>query len=224
MIQIDQIIRTTRKTIAIIVRQDGTLVVRAPQKVAKAKILAFVEEKADWIRAKQAEARTRQSELTSPRFVEGETFLYLGEPHPLKFVDRPGASLTLVNGTFEISCREEAAAKTLFFFWYQNHAREVLNERVKLNAERFHLTYSHVQISSARTRWGSCSSKGALRLSWRLVMAPLDVIDYVVIHELAHTLEHNHSARFWEKVAAMQPDYARHVKWLKQNGRRLSLD
>lgn len=224
MIQIDQLIRTDRKTIAIVIRQDGALVVRAPRRVAKARILAFVEEKAAWIQAKQAEAKTRQLELHAPYFVEGEPMLYLGQPYPLKYVDLPGAIISLQNGAFEVSCKEPAEVMVLLDIWYHNQARTLFHERVEQLASRFQLSYSQVSLSNARTRWGSCSSKGELRLSWRLIMAPPEVIDYVIIHELAHTLEHNHSARFWEHVAAMQPDYTRHIQWLKKNGRRLWLE
>jgi predicted metal-dependent hydrolase len=78
-----------------------------------------------------------------------------------------------------------------------------------------------VRISSARTRWGSCSSRGSLSFTWRLVMAPVEVVDYVIVHELAHLRVHNHSPEFWKEVARLMPDYAQRKQWLKDNGRLL---
>ncbi|MCX6013893.1 MAG: M48 family metallopeptidase, partial [Chloroflexi bacterium] len=87
----------------------------------------------------------------------------------------------------------------------------------------FHIKYKNVRITSAQTRWGSCSGHGNLYFSWRLIMAPLEVIDYVVIHELAHIHMKNHSPKFWEKVESMYPDYVACKKWLRDNQTRLPL-
>jgi predicted metal-dependent hydrolase len=94
---------------------------------------------------------------------------------------------------------------------------------VALYAAQHGFQPGRIRITSARTRWGSCSSKGTLSFTWRLVMAPLEVVDYVVIHELAHLRVKNHSQVFWDSVAALMPDYKRHVTWLKKNGRFLTL-
>jgi predicted metal-dependent hydrolase len=94
---------------------------------------------------------------------------------------------------------------------------------VNLYAAQYGLRYEKIRITSAQTRWGSCSPKGTLSFTWRLVMAPLEVIDYVVIHELAHLRVKNHSKTFWAEVESMLPDYTRHVAWLRKNGKFLTL-
>ena len=81
-----------------------------------------------------------------------------------------------------------------------------------------------MKITDARTRWGSCSTRGSLNFSWRLVMAPPAVIDYVILHELAHLKIHNHSSNFWSRVAQLVPDYREHKKWLEQNGHLLAIE
>jgi predicted metal-dependent hydrolase len=111
----------------------------------------------------------------------------------------------------------------LFTTWYKQQARWVIRERVEWFAARYKFIYSQVRISSARTRWGSCSSRGSLSFTWRLVMAPLEVVDYVVAHELAHLRIRNHSPAFWKEVEAILPDYKARQKWLKTNGRLLTL-
>ena len=96
-------------------------------------------------------------------------------------------------------------------------------ERVAFFARSQDVKPGKLCISSARTRWGSCSAKGTLSFTWRLVMAPLDIIDYVVVHELCHLKEMNHSRAFWERVETILPDYKRRRKWLKENGGALRL-
>jgi predicted metal-dependent hydrolase len=110
----------------------------------------------------------------------------------------------------------------VFEAWYKQQARQALTERVALRAAFHMLTVSGVRISSARTRWGSCSSRGSLSFTWRLVLAPLEVIDYVIVHELAHLRVRNHSPEFWKEVGRMMPDYAQRKQWLKDNGRMLN--
>ncbi len=223
-IKIDQLIRTSRKTIALIVRRDGQLIVRAPQRATNAQIMAFLEAKADWVRQKQAEAGQRQAEQTPRQFAPGETFYYLGEAYPLELVDRARPALELKDGRFRLSRAAQPQAKAVFTRWYQQQARQVLEPRARELAAHYRLTFQQVKITSARTRWGSCSSKGTLSFTWRLVMAPQSIIDYVIIHELAHLIEKNHSSRFWVQVARMLPDYAARVKWLKQQGHRFTLE
>lgn len=198
--KIDQIIRSNRKTIALIVRRDGLLIVRAPHRVSNAQILRFVEEKTGWIQEKQAEARQRAAQKASKQFAGGEKFQFLGDEYPLEIASQGRASLCLDNGRFLMDKSALPRAKEIFAAWYKKQSRQVLEERVKLYAARYQLSYQKIKITSARTRWGSCSSNGTLCFTWRLVMAPLPVIDYVVVHELAHLLEKNHSKRFWDKV------------------------
>lgn len=224
MIQIDELIRSTRKSIALIVKADGRLVVRAPRRATHAEIDAFIQEKSAWILAKQADAKALQASRAVPKFISGEEFLFLGTSYPLDLIAKPGKTLALVNGHFQLAKQAQPRALDLFTAWYKAQARQVIGERVRWYAGQHHLAYSKLRISSARTRWGSCSSKGTLSFSWRLVMAPLEVIDYVVVHELAHTLQPNHSSKFWQQVALWMPEYMRCRQWLKQNSHRLVLE
>lgn len=227
--KIDQIIRSSRKTIAIIVQKDGKLIVRAPYRASEQQIMGFVRSKADWILEKQEEVRHRQEQMPVRRFVPGEKFPYLGSLFPLESAARiPGTqkkvAFSFQDGRFWITQLALSQAKELFEIWYKRQARFVFETRVSQYAQRFGLTYTTVKISSARTRWGSCSSKGTLSFTWRLVMAPIPVIDYVIIHELAHLIERNHSDRFWKNVERMYPDYKIQEKWLKQYGNTLSIE
>lgn len=222
--KIDQIIRSSRKTIALIVQRDGQLIIRAPYRASKAQIMQFVEQKATWIQTKQAEARQRTDQIQSHQFKPGERFFYLGQSYPLVISLRSRPALELTQAGFQMAQSAQPAAAETFTRWYQKQARLVLGERLQLYAARYRLNYKKLNISSARTRWGSCSTTGTISFTWRLVMAPLEVIDYVVIHELAHLIEADHSSRFWAEVGRMLPDYAKCVNWLKQNGHLLTLE
>lgn len=124
---------------------------------------------------------------------------------------------------FVLSAAAQPAAREVFVRWYRAQALAVLRERVAHWSAQTGLLPSGLRITSARTRWGSCSSRGVLSFPWRLVMAPLPVIDYVVVHELVHLKEKNHARPFWQGVAGILPGYAIHTAWLKENGHLLSI-
>jgi len=220
-IQIDQFTRSRRRTIAIQVRPDGQVWVRAPLRTPEKLIREFVESKADWIGRKQAEA-VQRAPLVVKHFRPGEGFLFLGQEYPLVLVEKQRPALVF-DQQFTLSRAALPRAGKTFEQWYRAQALRVLSERVRYYAARYGFKPGRVRISSARTRWGSCSSKGTLSFTWRLVMAPLEVIDYVVLHELVHLKVRNHSGTFWGGVAALMPEYKKHVAWLKKNGARLTL-
>ena len=107
---------------------------------------------------------------------------------------------------------------------YRKAAREYFPKRVSHYAHMLGVTYGKISIRDQKTRWGSCSSEGNLSFNWRLILAPPDVLDYVVIHELCHRKEMNHSKEFWALVESLMPDYKERRKWLRENGKNLTLD
>jgi hypothetical protein len=220
MIEINKLVRSKRKTLALIVETDGTLTVRAPMRMKRADIRGFIEAKQDWIKRKQSKAREDAS--FSRRYEDGEIFWYLGKEIPLRIVPT-GKPALVMDGSFKLTKSAQSNAESVFTTWYRGQARKVLTERVDCFAQEHGFNIGKIRISSARTRWGSCSSRDTLSFTWRLVMAPPKVIDYVVVHELCHLREMNHSKAFWAQVEAILPDYKRHRKWLKDNGAKLHL-
>jgi predicted metal-dependent hydrolase len=128
-----------------------------------------------------------------------------------------------LNGNFRLAQSALPRAEVVFEKWYRKQAHEVLTGRVHWYAAKHGFEYKQAKITSARTRWGSCNSAGTLSFSWRLVMAPMPVIDYVVIHELVHLQVRNHSKKFWSRVGVIMPDYEQKIDWLEKNGHLLSL-
>jgi predicted metal-dependent hydrolase len=227
-----KIIRSRRKTIALIVQTDGSLLVRAPQRTTNRQIAELVEQKAEWIRARQAQALARPK-AEAHEFASGEQFWYLGNLCRLLVTEGSQERLEFSSGQFKLSLQASAQlrhssawrkiAQAVFIFWYRRQARRVLEERVTLLARRWGFSYRQVKITSARTRWGSCSTRVTLSFPWRLVMAPLAVIDYVVLHELVHTVVKGHGQAFWERVQALLPEYKQYIRWLKENGALLEI-
>jgi predicted metal-dependent hydrolase len=214
------ILRSRRKTYSIEVRRDGSLVVRAPLRATQAQIEQILAQKASWIQKKQAQVRAAAAARQPRRWVEGEELLFMGNRYPLAIVDG-GRPLELRDGRFRLSKTVLPQAERVFERWYRLQARKCFNERAALYAGRNGFVYKQVRIGGARTRWGSCGARGTLNFTWRLVLAPLPVIDYVVVHELAHLEVKNHGRAFWEKVAALMPDYRERRDWLKKNGHLL---
>ncbi|NMC12775.1 MAG: M48 family metallopeptidase [Chloroflexi bacterium] len=222
MVKIDQVFRTKRKSIALIIQRDGRLIVRAPLHTSDKSIRSFVEKNTAWIKAKQAQVKTAYPQVAPKKYIDGEKFWYLGRQYPLQIVDRLNPPVKFFDRFF-IDRSAVCKAQWHLTQWYKKQARRVISERVKIFAAKNGFAYRQVKITSAQTRWGSCSSKGSLCFSWRLIMAPLPVIDYVVIHELVHLKEKNHGKSFWEKVNTLMPDYKQKIAWLKKNGPLLQI-
>jgi predicted metal-dependent hydrolase len=218
--EVDQIIRSKRKTIALIVKPDGSLIVRAPWRASMVSISEFVQKNSKWIQKKQAEARLVVT--PSPKqYAAGEMFMYLGNMYPLEIVTHQKSDLVLEADRFKLAECNVPEANRIFECWYREQARVILDERVHEFARRYGFSFKKIGITSARTRWGSCSATGALNFSWRLILAPMHIVDYVVVHELVHTQVHNHSIRFWKRVEQVMPDYKERRHWLRKNGQSL---
>jgi hypothetical protein len=222
-IKIDKLIRSKRRTIALIIERDGSFVVRAPMRAPTAAIETFIQQKADWItRTREKIKNTLREPILGKQYADGEKFLLLGSSFDLKLVGFQKHLLHFESG-FTLSRAAQAKGEQVFTRWYKERALEIISERVRQYSQQYGFTPKQVKISSAKTRWGSCSSNGTLNFTWRLVMAPLEVIDYVVAHELAHLRVKNHSSKFWKEVESIYPEYKKQRKWLRENGENLNL-
>jgi len=215
--QIENIIKSKRKTISLQVLENGKLIVKAPLNVEQSKIIDVVLRYKKWIEKKQNEQNLRDPKFSSKEFVNGEGFLYLGKYYKLRIVENQDIPLKFENGFF-LSKNFISKAKELFVEWYKTEALRKISERVEWYARKGGFEYSKIKITNAEKRWASCSHNGNLNFSWRLIMAPLSVIDYVVIHEISHLTEKSHGKAFWNKVKILMPDYEKQKDWLKKYG------
>jgi len=212
-IKIDSIVRSRRKTIALVITPDAKLVVRAPLRTSEHYIENLVREKSAWIRKKIAEISCKPVE-PKKQFVDGEEFLFLGSRYRL-CIRADTAAVVELRDRLYVPRRSGPEIEALLSRWYRSEARKVFSERVGECSKLTGCTPKTLRLSSAQRRWGSCSSGGTVSLSWRLVLAPPGIIDYVIVHELAHMLHHNHSKKFWDQVRAFMPDFEQRKKWLK---------
>lgn len=221
MVQYDRLIRAKRRTIALIVERDGSLTVRAPRRATLQDIHGFIQEKTDWI-LRSREKLKAIVRVPQKQYVDGETFPFLGQDYELRLVP-PQRPVLKFDGGFTLSTSARERGEQAFIKWYKARALTLLTERVNHYASIHGLIPKQIKVNSAKTRWGSCTSTGTINFTWRLVMAPLEVIDYVVLHELAHLKIKDHSPRFWKLVESLCPDFKRHRKWLRDNGEKLNL-
>ena len=178
-------------------------------------------ENAGWVLEKKTKFDQYRADIPDRTFEAGEQFPYLGEEHEL--IIEPPQKSEVVDETIRLrqSAVGQSSVERALRNFYRREAREYLSERLDLFAGGMELDYDGVQIRNQRTRWGSCSTNGTISLNWRLLMAPPEVIDYVVVHELAHLREPNHTDAFWSLVAEYIPEYEAHEDWLEENSTRL---
>jgi predicted metal-dependent hydrolase len=220
-IPVHKIIRSRRRTIALIITPDARLIVRAPLRAPAAMIDEVIREKSGWIRKKIGEMKERP-QVVVHTYEEGEVFWFLGRPYPLHFVDEATAAIERTDRL----CVSRPLNPDICHGirrWYMAEAHKEIHSRCMWFSMMTGYSPASVRITDARQRWGSCTHKGGLNFSWRLIQAPLEIVDYVIVHELVHLRQPDHSRKFWAKVDALMPDYKRRRKWLRENERLLRI-
>ena len=212
----DQIIRSNRKTLSISINERAELIVRAPNRISDQKIQDFINEKENWITKNQSVIKARAEDTAKDK----NMLLYLGTLFPLK-TDNDAKKISFNGEEFLAGLQNKEKTNKSLKTWYKNKFKEVAVPRLFYFAEKHNLQVNQVRIKEQKTLWGSCSSRNNINLNFLLIMAPLKVIDYVIIHELAHTIHKNHSVNFWNAVEEIMPNYKEAKRWLKENGYRL---
>ncbi len=213
-----EVVRSNRKSIALVIDSEANLIVRAPQNVKNSDIADFVEKKKRWITDKQYQV-SAFGEKHSPVVIEsGECLLYLGSTYTILKDSIPDIQFSSANIIIP-----DRYVKTDVVAWLKGEAEKVLSERASQYASMMGVTYSSVKLSEAKARWGSCSAKNNLNFAWRLIMCPMAVIDYVVVHELSHIAYKNHSPGFWARVKTVLPNYKEQQDWLKVNRKLMEI-
>lgn len=217
-----------RKTLCLQIR-DGHIQVMVPARTPERQIQILLEKHTPWINKKLEEQAARPS--AAPRaYVEGEIYSYLGQDHRLRIIEGPpwptervGLELIVTLPARSAVGAREAKVRDRLCEWYRQSALEEFRARTENCARRLGLSPQHVNVKAYRRRWGSCSASGEISYNWRLIMAPTQVVDYVVAHEVVHLVQHNHSPDFWRIVERLMPDYRHQQTWLNKNGGTLAL-
>lgn len=211
------VIRSNRKTLSIIIERDRSVVVRSPQDLSDKQIAEEVKKRKRLIESKINSNQKYKTEPSPKEFVSGEQFLFLGKFYSLEVEESDCVKIEFDN-VFHVSARNKVVVKHLLVEWYQGKALELLTPRIKYYAENIGVKCKHIHITNAQYTWGTCTPGGNLNFNWRLIKAPIEVIDYIVVHELAHLKIPNHSSEFWNIVAVQLPNYEEAKNWLKEFG------
>ena len=214
------VIRSSRRKTATIKVEDGIVSIAVPQELSNERIITVLNNKADWLRQKLALHQQTQP-ATSKEFVSGEAFPYLGRNYRLKVNTGEYSAIKMVNGrlvaTFPTGSTYPYMIRNALLRWYERMAKQKIIQKVKRYAVLIGVEPKSINIKDFKSRWGSCSNEGDIDFHWKIMMAPNRVVDYVVVHELCHLLEHNHSPKFWKHVERILPDYIDQKEWLKVN-------
>jgi predicted metal-dependent hydrolase len=209
------------------VTADGVEVV-VPRRASLAEVEPFVESKRAWIERTLLRMRAAEAERPRPRLEDGGAVPYLGESLRLAVRVEPQrrrAHVARRGDVLEVAVAEPgpAAVASALERWYRARARTEVAARLDVATARVGRSYTGLQIRGQRSRWASCSSQGGMSFNWRLLLAPPEILDYVVEHEVAHLDVHDHSPRFWSLLAARRPGYRDEERWLRDNGSALRL-
>ena len=218
--------RKRRKTISLQISNKSELVITAPHFTPICEINRFVQEKQNWISKAIQKHKEEAIKTKAKEYITGEHFCYLGESYQLEVFFEPfeNAGVVFWDNSFFLNAHENKdLRKHYFVLWYKKKAREYIGSRVDFFSRMLKLQPGSMRITSALSRWGSCSEDNNLAFSFRLMMAKPEVIDYVVVHELMHIKERNHSAKFWQLVESAMPQYKLHRRWLKNNNYKFVL-
>ncbi len=200
------------------------MLIEASSLSCRERIEEFVEKKKKlWIKEKQAHPQKTRPPRPIKEFVSGESILYRGKSYRLEIRDSEQPNVEL-DGKFLVCGPRGTDLKSEFRSWFVDRAKALIPERAKLHAEKMGVELQGVKVLDMKYRWGSCTPARNLTFNWRLIKAPMHVIDYVIVHELAHMLEHNHSPRFWQHVKTQIPNFDTAKSWLKTQGQCLEDD
>jgi predicted metal-dependent hydrolase len=219
--------RTNRVKTATIQIISGKVVVSVPLRLSDSKVDELIAIRSEWIEKKVSDQSSNLPRAAT-EFVSGQGLMYLGRNYRLKVYRSGVGSTGLRNGRIEVwdpdrTNLSQDTIKGMVEIWYQSRAEEKFKERVRHYEKVVGSYATSIVVRDMRTKWGTCTASGRVTLNWRLIFAPIRIIDYVIVHELCHLLYHDHSRKFWSAVMRVMPDYEKRKLWLKTNGHLLNL-
>lgn len=214
---------SNRKTLSIIVERDRSVVIHAPFNVSEELIEKEVSKRKYLLLKKINSPQKYERPKPRKEFVSGESLMFLGKNYKMEVVSENINGVRFDN-KFYISKSNQDKAEQLFRDWYFKQAEEKIIPKVKFHSKNLGVKYKAIRVLDLKYRWGSCTPKDHINFNWRIIKAPIAVIDYIIIHELAHLIETNHTPEFWNIVSVQLPHYEQAKNWLKENGHLLETE
>lgn len=218
-----EVIRRKRKSSSLIVENDGTVKLIVPQDALNEDIEKIIESKRYWIYTKRSEFEALNYSRVDRKFVNGQGFLYLGVSYRLELVDELEVDIKLYRGKFYMKRSKASNGKEVFKSFYKEKGLSRIIERINIYKSMMGVEPQNIRIMELKNRWASCTDEGNLNFNWKCIMAPLSIIDYIVVHELAHLIYKDHGTEFWNMVDKIISDYENRKNWLRDNGAGLNI-
>lgn len=221
-----QVVRTNRRKTAEVRVDEGKVSILVPDDLSDSRIDEILTKKTQWIRGKMY-LHGQALPVQPKEYISGESFSYLGRNYRLKVSKGSKTSVKLLNGRLQAilstGSKSPANVREALTGWYRLHAEAKIQEKAARYALVIGVQPKSVGIKTFKSRWGSCHLSGDILYNWKIVIAPNRIVDYVVVHELCHLKQHDHSERFWKLVSQVIPDYLECKEWLRVNGRGLEI-
>lgn len=212
-----------RKTVSIFIERDGSVRVLAPISASDETIETAVKSKEYLIFTKLAKWKELNQGKVKREYVNGQSFLYLGRNYRLKLTENQNVALKISGGFFLLDINHLSKADKVFKEFYKEKALLKIKERMKVHEDKFPTKPTSIKVLELRNRWASWTPKNGLNFHWKCIMAPVSVLDYIIMHEMVHLKYPNHSTDFWNELDKKMPDYREQENWLKRNGVKMSL-
>lgn len=211
-----------RKTIGIYIDTYGNIELRMPKETTDNQISQLIESKWSWITTKQGEMKEKTKGFKERVYEEGELYLYLGENYPIRIIENKelkNENVLLKKGELLVNIKayDEEHIKKILKKFYHKQCKSLVEERIKYYQSNFKVKPRSIKLSDNKKTWGTCNSLRELTFNWKLAMAPLEVVDYIVVHEMCHMVHLNHDRSFWRLVGKYIPDYEERQAWLNQS-------
>jgi len=217
------ITKSERKTVSIFVERDGSVSARVPETLNDEEIHEILKAKEYQIFKNLAEWEQLNANSVNREYVNGQSFLYLGRNYRLKLDEVEKGKLHFYKNTFFLNPSEKGNAKTLFIHFYKEKLNTKIHPIINRYKAQLGVEPKAIKVMELQNRWASCTPDGNLNFHWKCAMAPIDVLHYIVVHELAHLIHINHSSAFWNEVDKILPNYDKQVNWLKLYGAGVDL-
>lgn len=218
-----ELIRSNRKTVSIHIERDGSVSARIPEKMNEEEIQKVLKSKEYQIHKNIAQWSQLNETKVEREFVSGQSFLYLGRNYRLQILDENIPGLTFNKGCFVLSNLNKEKARELFINFYKERLKEKLSPLINKYKILLNVNPKEVKVMELQNRWASCTVKGNVNFHWKCAMAPMDVLNYIVAHELTHLIHQNHTNEFWNELDKVYPNYEKQINWLKRNGAGMDL-
>ena len=209
-IEIRRSLRRTR-TVSLKIK-NGKAIIFCPNFVNDNYLRDIILKKKNWIQNKL------KQKINVIELSETKKFPILGKNYKIRFLESKKNEVKVIGDSIRISCSTKKKMKSIFISWLKNQSKNYLKRRLSKLSDRIKIDFQSLFVKTYKARWGCCNSSSEIFLNWKLILLPKRIVDYVIIHELAHILVPNHSKRFWLAVAELDPNYVEKKDWLKENG------